>query len=332
MAIGAIYLAWLRRLAGQNAFSGLNSIIDLGPQDIQLERAVLDQALRDLTVPAKLERLLNSIYSDGGVNRDAQAAFYGLFGFDRYESIDVDDDRATHRLDLNEPGIQLSEFDTVTNFGTTEHVFNIGQAFKTIHNLTRPGGLSLHCVPCFAFINHGFYNVHPNSLVEMVRANDYELVDFSYFDNAFVRNDRLGREGVIGFDLTSLPIQLRDMENTQFFMNKILEVFNGNLVSDETRVAISSLDPASQTAPPRAYPSSAYHICFVFDLVFCAMRRPSERRPFVMPIQNASGVSALESASELSSQMAAANAGAVTLPKASARKWFMRLQRTLSGH
>lgn len=294
MAIGAIHLAWLRRLKAKNAFGDLRSVIDLGPQDIQLEQAILNGALRGLVEQEKVDRVLNSIYLNGRIDSNAQAGFYSLFGLDQYESIDVDDTRATYRVDLNRPDIQLSEYDVVTNFGTTEHVFNIGEAFKTVHNLTKPGGLSLHCVPCFAFINHGFYNIHPNLFVEMVRANKYEFVDFSYFDNAFVRNVRLGREGVESFDLDSLPVQMRDMERTQFFMNKVVAQFYRNLLSDETRREIGALSPASKKAWTKEYPTEKFDICYVFDLIFFAMRRPRERMPFIMPIQNPSGVAPLD--------------------------------------
>ncbi len=291
MAIGAIHLAWLRRLAERKCFLGLHDIIDLGPQDIQLERSVLERAMRALVPRKELEDLTTRIYADGeAAGLNAQALFYSLFGLGPYASIDAIDERATYRIDLSNPVESIPEFDVVTNFGTTEHVFNIGEAFRSIHQLTKPGGVSLHCVPCFAFINHGFYNIHPNLFVEMARANDYSVVDFSYFDNAFVRNVRMGREGVEHFDLGSLPVKLADMENTQVFMTKVVDIFFQNLIAAETRETIAALDPTTRDLPKSAYPGRKHHICFVFDLIFFAMRRPPSRRPFVMPMQNTSGV------------------------------------------
>ena len=85
MAIGAIHLAWFRRLAERNVFSGLHSVVDLGPQDVQIERDVLAEGLREFISPEKLTHNLDMIYSDGKVNKNAQAAFYRLFGLDHYE-------------------------------------------------------------------------------------------------------------------------------------------------------------------------------------------------------------------------------------------------------
>lgn len=296
MAIGVIHVPWFRRLAERGVFAGLHSIVDLGPQDIQIPRTILEPALRGIVEFGKATSLLNEIYADGRINKDAQLAFYRLFGLDHYEFIDVEDHRATHRLDFGTPDINLPEYDLVCDFGTTVHVFNIGEAFKNCHKITRPGGLLLHVAPCFGFINHGFYNACPNLFVEIARANSYELVDFVYFDNAFVRNVQLERNGVGKFDLNSLPIQLSDMENTQTFMTKVVDNFYRNLISAETRQAIASLDPNTRKLRALEYPSRKFHICFVFDLVFVAMRRPPERLPFVMPIQNMSGVAPLPGA------------------------------------
>ena len=297
MAIGLIHLAWLKHLAKLECFHDLESIVDLGPQDVQIDRSQLDSGLRDLVPSTLRETLLDRIYVDGKVSPDCQTDFYRLFGLGTYSSIDVDDKRATYAQNLNENISGLPEFDVVTNFGTTEHVFNIGQAFKTVHELTKPGGISLHCVPCFAFVNHGFYTVNPNVLVEFARANCYDIVDFSYYDNAFVRNAELSRNGNFDkFRMEFLPIKLRDMEDSQTFMTKVVDLYYRNLRARNTRKILAALNPSGRRWRSEQYPSRDFHICFVFDLIFFAMRRPQERLSFVMPIQNASGVPPLKSA------------------------------------
>jgi hypothetical protein len=50
------------------------------------------------------------------------------------------------------------------------------------------------------------------------------------------------------------------------------------------------IDPATRDLPQSEYPDARYHICFVFDLIFFAMRRPRERMPFVLPMQEMTGV------------------------------------------
>jgi hypothetical protein len=297
MAIGPIHLAWLKRLAQSGSFRGSKSVIDLGPQDVQISRTVLAQAMRSLTPADRLATLLAAIFDGESVRRTAQRDFYALFGLQEYASLDAQDERADYKLDLNAPVSGLPEFDVVTNFGTTEHVFNIGEALRTVHELTRPSGVSLHAIPSFAFINHGFYNVHPNAMVEMARANGYDLLDFSYVDNAFHRNQLLAEQGVDATDFAALPIRLTDMENSQTFMAKVVATFHRNLIARETRKAIEALGELAGSGDPGCYPSSRFQIGYVFDLIFVALRRPQTRQPFVMPMQDPAGVRPLPAGS-----------------------------------
>src|SRR4051812_16799221 len=136
MAIGPIHLAWMKRVWDRGGPRG--EVIDLGPQDIQIARSILTEVAYKLLRPVKANPLLDAIYDGDTARRTCQKDFYALFGLSDYQSLDAEDDRATYKHDLNFPIPKLPEFDVVTNFGTTEHVFNIGQAFSTIHELTRP--------------------------------------------------------------------------------------------------------------------------------------------------------------------------------------------------
>ncbi len=290
MAIGPIHIAWMRHIARKGGLPTARSVFDFGPQDVQVGREIMAPLAQEL-LGADAESYLNRLYSSGNVpERNSQKDFWSILGAKRYESIDLDDDRATYKRDLNMPITDLPEFDVVTNFGTTEHVFNIGEALRTIHRVTTPGGISLHAVPAFAFSHHGFYTVGPNLFIEICRANGYELVDLTYMDNAFVRNEMLNERGLDFYNFNDFPIRLEDMRDTQVFMTKTVELFHANLMAEDTRRLITSLGAPPGQPRAAAYPSAAHPICFVFDLVFVAMRRPTARRDFVMPIQNASGV------------------------------------------
>ena len=134
----------------------------------------------------------------------------------------------------------------MTNFGTTEHVFNIGQSFENIHNLLNVGGLQLHTLPAYGYIDHGFYNIHPCAYLDMAKANEYEIVDFNYIDNI---NTRMARPiEVEPFDFGTLPIQLSDTSDTYALMTKALMLFHDNLRSAETLRALEKLVGAAPAA------------------------------------------------------------------------------------
>ena len=295
MAIGCVHTEWLFRVLRKGAFGGRRSLLDLGPQDVQATRAYLGDSIRRNLRVDPTPRLAE-ICEGATPRHDCQREYYALFGLSEYSSADLHDERADYRFDLNVPATDLPRFDVVTDFGTAEHVFDIAQVLKTMHRLLVPGGLALHCVPAFAFPNHGFYTPNPNLLIELARANDYELVDFSYVDNMFVRERMLALagKGAVAFD--RLPIQLADMADTQHFMTKVVLQFHRNILAPETRSALTGLVPSLPTRAP--YPSDKHHMCFVFDLMFVAMIKPKAERPLVAPIQRIEGVNLIPQRAE----------------------------------
>jgi SAM-dependent methyltransferase len=93
-----------------------------------------------------------------------------------YASIDILSPLATYNFDLNRPIDLKEEFDFTINFGTAEHVFNVLQFFKTMHERTKPGGLMLHTTPFLGWPDHGFFSFQPTFFFDMARANGYPVL------------------------------------------------------------------------------------------------------------------------------------------------------------
>jgi len=120
--------------------------------------------------------------SDEQIRDIAHGGFLGdllvLSGF-RYVALDIFQAKNTILFDLNihAPGPRLaSQFDLVTNFGTTEHVLNQLRAFQTIHELVRPGGLMYHDLPFAGYFDHAYFRYDPLFFRAMVEANGYEVL------------------------------------------------------------------------------------------------------------------------------------------------------------
>jgi hypothetical protein len=100
-----------------------------------------------------------------------------------YTAIDIDDSPGSLPLDLkydNVPDWARARFHVVTNCGTTEHVANQLNAFKIIHDLTAPGGVMLHDLPCQGMLNHGLVNYNPKWFWLLARSNGYEVLHMDY--------------------------------------------------------------------------------------------------------------------------------------------------------
>lgn len=100
--------------------------------------------------------------------------WYREHGAGHYESIDANG-RGTIYHDLNEPMTPGQRFDLVTDFGTSEHVFNFGECWRTIHKLTKPRGFIAFEKNLDGHRDHGFYNVQVTAWVSLAEANSYHV-------------------------------------------------------------------------------------------------------------------------------------------------------------
>ena len=209
MAINALQVAWLARLAKKNIIRRGSSIIEFGPQDLLCSR-------RAVEIHAPLNRAWTKIDEvfDGERPRPVKpSAFYELFGVTHYKSVDGSDPRSDWHWNLNERFRIREQFDVATNFGTFEHVFNIGAAFHSMHDVLRPGGVALHVMPAFADIDHGFFNIHPTTYLDVARANEYVVEDLCYLDRWDIRVRVFEKNLRPDYEFDDLPIGMEQLKN-----------------------------------------------------------------------------------------------------------------------
>ena len=124
----------------------------------------------------------------------AKAYYKQVFDYKRIVSVDLHGTETALKLDLNNPVmLPAYSFDVVINSGTTEHIFNQAQLFKTIHHYTAsPAGLMIHAAPVRGFHNHGLYTYSPELFQLIAQVNGYRpLLQFFYdFTNEEVGVDR----------------------------------------------------------------------------------------------------------------------------------------------
>jgi hypothetical protein len=102
---------------------------------------------------------------------------WNLCGMD-YISYDVTEAPRSRVFDLNfheVPPDDRASAVFVTNIGTTEHVANQLNAFRTIHDLLKVGGVAIHCVPFTGMLNHSLFNYHPKFFFSLIVNNRYRL-------------------------------------------------------------------------------------------------------------------------------------------------------------
>jgi len=97
-----------------------------------------------------------------------------------YAALDILGKRDFMFFDLNFDSVPKeleNHFDLVCNAGTTEHIVNQYNGFKTIHDLTRVNGYMYHALPMGGFQHHGLFNYNVKFFYSLCTANKYKWID-----------------------------------------------------------------------------------------------------------------------------------------------------------
>jgi hypothetical protein len=176
-----------------------------GTESKEAARSMLDYYARHApegSLRAKVtDRQLSSI-ADGGFLGELLI----LAGF-RYTALDIFNAPNTILYDLNRhaPGPKLqNRFDLVMNFGTTEHVFNQVNAFRTIHQLTKVEGVMYHDLPMAGYLNHAFFRYDPLFFKMLAPENKYKLNSLMF---------SVGQSHIMPDDLRSLGLSIEAIQD-----------------------------------------------------------------------------------------------------------------------
>jgi SAM-dependent methyltransferase len=193
LGIGSDAIEILIKLRASGHLHPRGAVMEIGAQQLSNEFLIRQEKLTRLgsvfgtEKPLALPQPKSSHVVHGDLmhlDQDAPRArdFWRWLGFD-YAAIDIDGSPGSIPLDLNYDRAPLharQKFDLVTNFGTTEHVANQLNAFKLIHDLTKPGGVMMHHLPAQGMLNHGFVNYNLKFFWMLARSNGYSFLHASW--------------------------------------------------------------------------------------------------------------------------------------------------------
>jgi SAM-dependent methyltransferase len=109
-----------------------------------------------------LRKFFGSAFDEYGYGSFCEPILQHYFGATRVDSFDASDyEGATFCHDFNMPLPRSFDYDTVLDFGTSEHIFNIAQALENVVRLCRVGGRIYHCLPADNWNGHGFWQFSP---------------------------------------------------------------------------------------------------------------------------------------------------------------------------
>jgi hypothetical protein len=189
MAITRIEYELLKNISSLEIIKENPNILELGEanwyNDVDLNEFFLDidYLVKDENEKSLLFSQLNKIIKESRPQMlfdIAKVFWHAFFRPSSLTAIDFDGTEHSSKQDLNYPLNLPLRYDMVTNIGTAEHVFNVAQFFKSVHDYTLPGGFMFHGLPFSGWVDHGFFNFNSTFYWDLAERNNYYLVFCMY--------------------------------------------------------------------------------------------------------------------------------------------------------
>ncbi|MCJ2165942.1 MULTISPECIES: class I SAM-dependent methyltransferase [unclassified Pseudodesulfovibrio] len=166
-------------------FEGKKKVLEIGSQELHLTFDDFKNLMESYGVDGFQEKNFEEWgWEDRGKCYFAER-LYSLLGFEDYACFDMNGDNKAIAHDLNFPFMDDShwgQYDLVTDFGCAEHIFNVSEVYRTMHQVCRPGGIFIHCQQMFN--TNGYYLFEPSFYEDIAAANGYEILFSSFIVTA----------------------------------------------------------------------------------------------------------------------------------------------------
>lgn len=184
MGIGIASVQNLLELHNLRLLKNSKSVLEIGSQELHLKKADLEELIKIAGLDSKLLENIPNIKNWPFGPRASSKYLYEILGIKDYQSIDMNGKHGAIIHDLNKPfndTSKFNKFDIVTDFGSCEHVFNISECYKTLHNLVKPGGYLI--VDQAILKGNGYFKFDESFFEGIAAANNYKIIFSSYVIN-----------------------------------------------------------------------------------------------------------------------------------------------------
>ena len=178
MKIGLVNIAL--ELFKNKKFSSIDNMLDMGSKEMRVSYNQLKYAFDQVGIKFNKKRFEKlKIFPKG--KRISTKNFWQELGVKNYKCSDINKSHDSVYIDLNKPLTNkklLKKFDLVTDYGNNEHVFNVGEAYKSMYNLTKKNGYIWIFQAVFG--GNGFFNFDSSFFEGYAAANNLSIVHSCY--------------------------------------------------------------------------------------------------------------------------------------------------------
>ena len=162
-------------------FKNFSSVIDMGSQELHIDFEKFKYWVKQTNLQFNEEQFYN-LKNYPGFPRQPTNEFWKLLGFTDTVCLDINRQHDSIYCDLNFPFDDINhngKYDLVTDFGTNDNVFNVAEAYKTMHKLSKKNGYLW--IDQTVFNNgQGYFNFDIPFFEGLAAANNYSVIYSAY--------------------------------------------------------------------------------------------------------------------------------------------------------
>ena len=181
MGLGIVAVQNTLELWQQGHFSNVKAVCEIGAQEIHVPLNIFESSLEQAGIVETSQKDFPGLSNWPDYPRCSAKYLYKKLGVLEYQCVDVNGDHGAINHDLNYELTTtelFGKFDLVTDHGACEHVFNVAEAYRTLHKLCKPGGLIVIAQSLWA--GNGYF-LYDRSFVDgIAAANSYEVLFEAY--------------------------------------------------------------------------------------------------------------------------------------------------------
>ena len=182
MGLGTGAVKLMLELNERGLLKDVSSVVEIGSQELHLTQAEFEKLVEVAGISNyQSEQFANLKYWPAKSPRCPAKNFYELLGASKYNCVDLNGQLGSIAHDMNLPFDDTSyyaKYDLVSDHGCNEHIFNVAEAYRTMHRLCKSGGILVNIQNVWR--GNGYYCFDASFFEGIAAANNYRLLYSAY--------------------------------------------------------------------------------------------------------------------------------------------------------
>ncbi len=182
MGLGTGAVKLMLELNERGLLKDVSSVVEIGSQELHLTQAEFEKLVEVAGISNyQSEQFANLKYWPAQSPRCPAKNLYELLGARKYNCVDLNGELGSIPHDMNLPFDDASyyaKYDLVSDHGCNEHIFNVAEAYRTMHRLCKSGGILVNIQAVWR--GNGYYRFDASFFEGIAAANNYRILYSAY--------------------------------------------------------------------------------------------------------------------------------------------------------